>query len=54
MSEVTKAELRRVMSALGKKGGAVKSERKAEAARRNGAKNRPKKGGRPKKGKYES
>ena len=47
--DINQAELRRVMAALGKKGGSVKSERKAEAARRNGAKNQPKKkGGRPK------
>jgi len=48
--DINQAELKRVMAALGKKGGSVKSERKAEAARRNGAKNQPKKkkGGRPK------
>lgn len=42
MSEITKAELSRVMAALGRKGGSVKSKRKAEAARRNGVKNKPK------------
>lgn len=42
VEKINKAELRRVMAALGRKGGKVKSERKAEAARRNGAKNKPK------------
>lgn len=35
--------LSQIMSELGKKGGASKSKRKIEAARRNGAKNKPKK-----------
>jgi hypothetical protein len=42
MKKPKASELRAVMGWLGKRGGSVKSERKAEAARLNG-----KKGGRP-------
>ena len=42
-------QLKKYFSELGKKGGSVKSERKAHASRENG-----KKGGRPKKKEYKN
>lgn len=44
MSQPTADEIRSVMAHLGQRGGRARSQAKAEAARRNGAK-----GGRPKK-----